>query len=253
MEVKIVQQKDSILSNSVYLDIYVDKNKKTKINNIEIVGLEAFQEKKIKKKLKKTKEKRFGRIFSPSKMVDDLYEEDKDNLIAFYNKNGYRNMKISKDSVWNHDNETVNIYLEIDEGNQFFYRDITWTGNYVYPDSILARVLGIQKGDVYNPEEMSKRLSFNPTGTDINGLYMDDGYLFFSIDPVEVMVENDSIDIEMRIFEGEQATIRNVIVNGNTKTSDHVIFQRNQNRSWAEIQPFRFDSYPTRIGNTWLF
>jgi outer membrane protein insertion porin family len=225
VEIKVVQQKDSILANSVYLDIYIDKKKKTKINDIELVGVNAFQEKKIRKKLKKTKEKRFGRIFSPSKMVDEKYEEDKDNLVAFYNKNGYRNMKIDQDSIWNHDDETVNVYLKIDEGNKFFYRNITWTGNYVYPDSILSRILGIQKGDVFNPEEMSKRLSFNPTGTDINGLYMDDGYLFFSIDPVEVMVENDSIDIEMRIFEGEQATIRNIIVNGNTKTSDHVIFR----------------------------
>ena len=224
-EIRLVPQKDSIMSNSVMLNIYIDKKQKVKIEKLEIEGITAFKEKKIRRKLKKTKEKKFGRIFSPSKMIDSKYEEDKDNLIAFYNKNGYRNAEILADSVVENDNNTVNVYLHLKEGSQFFYRNITWVGNYVYPDSVLAQVLSIERGDIYDPEELNKRLSFNPTGTDVTSLYMDNGYLFFNINPVEIMVENDSIDIEMRVFEGEQAEIRNIIVNGNTKTSDHVIYR----------------------------
>lgn len=225
VDVKIVPRKDSIMTNSVMLNIYIDKKSKVKIKELEIEGITAFKEKKVYRKLKKTKEKRFGRIFNPSKMIDEKYIEDKDNLIAFYNKNGYRDAKIVTDSIVNNDDNTVSVYMKLNEGNKFFYRNISWVGNYIYPDSILSQVLGIAKGDVYDAAELSKRLSFNPTGTDITALYMDNGYLFFNVEPIEVQVENDSIDIEMRIYEGEQAEIRNVIVNGNTKTSDHVIYR----------------------------
>jgi len=218
-EVKIVPQKDSIMSNSVMLNIYIDKKDKVRIQKLTIEGVTAFKDKKVRRKLKKTKQKRFGRIFSPSKMVDTKYEEDKEALLAFYNQNGYRDAKIVTDEVIDNGNNTVNVYMQIEEGRQFFYRNITWVGNYVYPDSILESVLGLERGAIYDAEELNKRLNFNPTGTDITSLYMDNGYLFFSINPIEVMVDGDSIDVEMRIYEGEQAEIRNIIVNGNTKTS----------------------------------
>lgn len=224
-EIKIVPQKDTVMSNSVMLNIYIDKKEKVKIENLTIDGITAFKDKKVRRKLKKTKEKRPFRIFTPSKLIDDRYEEDKENLIAFYNRNGYRNAKILTDSITDNEDNTVNIYMHLDEGRQFFYRNVTWVGNYVYPDSILGQVLGLNRGDIYDEEELNKRLNFNPTGTDITSLYMDNGYLFFNINPVEVMVEGDSIDVEMRVYEGEQAEIRNVIVNGNTKTSDHVIYR----------------------------
>ena len=224
-EIKIVPQKDSVMSNSVMLNIYIDKKEKVKISQFTIEGITAFKEKKVRRKLKKTKEQRFGRIFSPSKLIDEKYEEDKENLIAFYNKNGYRDAKVVTDSITDNGDNTVKIFLQIDEGRQFFYRNVSWVGNYVYQDSVLTQVLGIKRGDIYDAEELNTRLNFNPTGTDITSLYMDNGYLFFNINPVEVMVEGDSIDVEMRIYEGEQAEIRNIIVNGNTKTSDHVIFR----------------------------
>lgn len=225
VEVKVIPQKDTLLSNSVSLNIYIKKNKKTKINDITIDGITAFPEKKIYRQLKKTKEKRFGRIFSPSKMLDSKYEEDKENVINFYNTQGYRNMAIVEDKVTDNEDGTVDIYMKIEEGNRFYHRNINWVGNYVYPDSILSKILGIERGNIYNPEELSKRINFNPTGTDVYSLYMDNGYLFFRLDPVEIAVENDSVDLEMRIYEGEQAEIRQVNVYGNTKTSDHVIYR----------------------------
>jgi len=225
VSVEVQQREDTVLSNSVILQLNIDRGPKVKINEIQLVGNTAFDDKRLKKKLKKTKEKRFLRIFSPSKYIEDEFENDKNQLVQFYRENGYRNASIVSDSVWRHDEKTVNIKIEIDEGNKFYYRNIEWTGNYKYDDETLTKVLGIQRGDVYNPTELSERLNFNPGGTDVTSLYMDDGYLFFSVDPVEVLVEEDSIDIEMRIFEGEQATISKVIVNGNTQTNDHVIYR----------------------------
>ncbi|UZR93515.1 outer membrane protein assembly factor BamA [Chondrinema litorale] len=225
VDVTIVPQKDTVLSNSVILKVIIDKKSKVKINEIKFEGIAAFEEKKLKKKMKKTKEKKFLRIFSPSKFIPEEYENDKQKLIDFYNQNGYRNMAIVEDTVYDHDEKTVNIDLKIEEGEKFFYRNIDWTGNYKYTDDQLSMVLGIDRGDVYNPKELNERLNFNPQGTDVTSLYMDDGYLFFSVEPVEVLVEGDSIDIEMRMFEGEQATINKVIVNGNTQTNDHVIFR----------------------------
>ncbi|MBX2840386.1 MAG: outer membrane protein assembly factor BamA [Flammeovirgaceae bacterium] len=225
-EVKIVQEKDTILSNSVVLRINIDKKSKVRISEIEFVGISALEEKKLEKKMKKTKER--GGIFSafkPTKFIEEEYENDKNALIAFYNENGYRNANIVSDSVFPSSDNTVKIKITIDEGEKFYYRDINWTGNYLYDDEHLSRVLGINRGDVYNQSELSERLNFSPNSTDVTSLYMDDGYLFFSVEPVEVLVEGDSIDIEMRMFEGEQATINKVIVNGNTQTNDHVIFR----------------------------
>ena len=223
--VNIVQQKDTVLSNSVILKIVIDKKTKVKINEIKFNGIAAFEEKKLKKKMKKTKQKRFMRIFSPSKFIPAEYENDKQKLVEYYNQNGYRNATIAFDTVYNHNEKTVNIEFDIEEGKKFYYRNIDWTGNYKYTDEQLSTVLGVKKGDVYNPTELSERLNFSPQSTDVTSLYMDDGYLFFSVEPVEVLVEEDSIDIEMRMFEGEQATISKVIVNGNTQTNDHVIFR----------------------------
>ena len=221
----ISQKKDTFLANSIMVNIHIKKNKKVKIENIQVEGNAVFNENRIKKKLKKTKEKRFIRIFKPSKFIANTYEEDKKKLIQYYNQQGYKDAKIEYDSVVNIGKKRVKILLKLYEGPKFYYRNIYWTGNYKYDSKTLRSVLGLKKGDVYNPESLSKRLNFNPTGTDITSLYMDDGYLFFSINPVEVLVENDSLDIEMRIHEGEQANINKIIVNGNTKTSDHVIYR----------------------------
>jgi len=224
VSVNILQKKDTLTAgNWVYLEINVNRNKKVKINDIVFEGDLTVKESVLRRKLKKTKERRFGRIFSPSKYLDAEFESDRGNLITFYNQQGYRNAQVEEWEVSNHDDQSVNIRMKINEGKKFYYRNIHWTGNFVYTSEQLDKVLGIAKGDVYNPEELSKRLNFSQTSSDITSLYMDDGYLFFNIQPIEVNVSEDSIDIEMRIFEGEQANINKVIIQGNTITSDHVI------------------------------
>lgn len=120
-------------------------------------------------------------------------------------------------------NKRIGIDIKIDEGNRYYFRKITWEGNYVYSDARLDSILRINSGEVYDKELLDRKLNFNPKGLDVSSLYLDNGYLFFRVEPVEVAIENDSIDIEMRIYEGPQATINKVNIVGNTRTSDHVI------------------------------
>lgn len=162
-------------------------------------------------------------FFNGSKFIKNDYEEDKQKVIAFYNSKGFRDAEIVFDSVYKHDEKSINIDLRVDEGPKYYFRNITWVGNYVHSDKVLSTILDINKGDIYNRELIEKKIHFNPRGADISGLYMDDGYLFFEIKPYEIAVEGDSIDIEMRIREGDQATINNVYIKGNERTSDHVI------------------------------
>ncbi|WP_338815213.1 outer membrane protein assembly factor BamA [Bernardetia sp. Wsw4-3y2] len=224
VEVNIVQKKDTTLANSVRLEIDVNKGKKVRIQDIEIEGNAAITDKKLKRKLKKTKEYSPLNIFRSSKFIPSEFKNDKKSLIAYYNKEGYRDAYIISDTVKTVE-DGVKIKMTVNEGNKYHYRNITWSGNYIHSDTLLNSVLGVRKGDVYNPEDLQKRMSYNPTGLDITSLYMDDGYLFFNVQPIEVRVDNDSIDIEMRIYEGDQATISKVIVTGNTRTRDHVILR----------------------------
>ncbi|MFT2009186.1 outer membrane protein assembly factor BamA [Pontibacter sp. 13R65] len=226
VKINITQKPDSVLPNSVVLNINVDKGNKVKIADINFVGNEAFPEKKLQRQLKKTKEKRWYKLLTSSKFVRSEYENDKQLLIDFYNNEGYRDAVIVSDSVYRIGDDRLGVTITIDEGSRYFYRNITWTGNYIYDDAYLSRVLGISKGDVYNKQELEKRLSFNPTGgVDVSALYQNDGYLFSNIEPVEVKVEGDSIDLEMRVTEGPQATINKVTITGNDKTSEHVILR----------------------------
>ncbi|MCB0486914.1 MAG: BamA/TamA family outer membrane protein [Cyclobacteriaceae bacterium] len=162
-------------------------------------------------------------IFATSKFIRSEYEEDKLKLIDYYNSLGYRDAEIVSDTIVRYSRDRVDVVMKVNEGRKYYFRDITWTGNYIHTAATLNEILDIEKGDVYNRELIDKKTTFNPKGPDISGLYMDDGYLFFRITPVEVAVEGDSIDIEMRIFEGDQATIREVTITGNERTSEHVI------------------------------
>ena len=162
-------------------------------------------------------------LFAPSKFIMSEFEEDKLKLIEFYNSQGYRDAEVVSDTIIRYSKDRIDVKLNIFEGRKYYFRDIKWTGKYIYSADVLNRILDIQKGDVYNKELIDKKTNFNPKGPDISGLYMDDGYLFFRVTPIEVAVEGDSIDIEMRIFEGEQATIKNVWIAGNERTSEHVI------------------------------
>ncbi|WP_161890108.1 outer membrane protein assembly factor BamA [Pontibacter russatus] len=225
-KINITQRPDSTLPNSVMLNINVDKGDKVKIADIEFVGNEAFPDKKLRKQLKKTKEKKWYKIFTSSKYNQTQYETDKQSLLDFYNSEGYRDATIVSDSVYRISDDRLGIRIVLDEGKRYYFRNITWEGNYLYEDEYLARVLGIEKGDVYNQQELEKRITYNPTGgIDVSALYQNDGYLFSDINPVEVRVEGDSIDLEMRVTEGPQATINKITITGNDKTSDHVILR----------------------------
>jgi outer membrane protein insertion porin family len=226
-KVTITEKKDSTsaIRNGALINIDVQRGRRVKIKTLDIEGVKAFEIDKISRQFKKTKQRKFGRIFKPSKFIEAEYNKDKEKLSTFYSSNGFRNFRIISDSVWDVDNRHVGIKIKIEEGRKFYHRNISWVGNSLYTDEQLNKVLGIDKGAVYNPEDLNKRLTYNPQQLDISSLYMDDGYLFFNINPVEVNVEGDSIDIEMRIFEGEQATINRITIHGNSKTSDHVILR----------------------------
>lgn len=162
-------------------------------------------------------------IFASSKFIKSDFEEDKKKLVEYYNSQGFRDAEIISDTLYNYDDKNINVRINVYEGHKYYFRNITWVGNYLHSSNTLNKVLDIKKGDVYNKEMLDKKTTFNPKGADISGLYMDDGYLFFQVDPIEVAVVGDSIDIEMRIREGDQATIDEVIISGNERTNDHVI------------------------------
>ena len=224
-QVNINADEYAYMENGVEIRIAVDKGRRIKINKIRIEGNQEFADAKLKRKMKEIKEKAFWRVWARSKYLPKKFEESKDNLVAFYNENGYRNMRIVSDTIYNVDNRNVEVSMNIFEGDQFFFRDITWVGNYKYSDDTLTQVLGIRKGDSYNSTLLQQRLSGDPNQQDVSSLYLDDGYLFYNADPVEILVEGDSIDLEMRMNEGPQATIRKIIIEGNTKTSDYVILR----------------------------
>lgn len=162
-------------------------------------------------------------VFNGSKFIPSDFDDDKNKIIDYYNSQGYRDAEILSDTVVNYDSRSIDVNFKISEGHKYYFRNIIFTGNYLHSSSTLNKILDIKKGDVYNNELIQRKLSYNPKGADISGLYMDDGYLFFHPESVEVAVENDSIDVEIRITEGDQATIDEVIISGNTRTSDHVI------------------------------
>ena len=165
-------------------------------------------------------------IFKSSKFVKSDYEEDKKLLINYYKSKGYRDAAIASDTTYTYDASNMNIVFKMDPGVKYYFRNIAWEGNFLYPDETLDGVLGIKKGDTYDLELINKKLTFNPTGgLDISALYMDDGYLFFNVNPVETRIVGDSIDMEMRMYEGAQATIDKVYITGNDKTNDHVIMR----------------------------
>jgi outer membrane protein insertion porin family len=216
---------DTSVTNSVFLEINVQKNKKVKIKNINIHGNEFLTDNKVRRHLKETKQKRLWHIFKSSKFIQEDYKADLEKVIEKYNELGFRDSKIVKDSISKNNNKSITLDLWIYEGKKFFFRDINFVGNTKYSSKQLSEILKIKKGDTYNQKALEQNLSFNPNGYDISSLYMDDGYLFFQAIPVEMQVDNDSIDIEIRIREGKQARINKVTVKGNSKTNDHVVIR----------------------------
>ncbi len=246
-EVEIIQKPDSNFVNSVILFITVKPNKRVKIKEIRFHGnmdnatfktqlvkqnapfwkksffKSPFNDNKLRGKLKETKQKTWYNIFKSSKYVESNYKTDKDAIITKYNEKGYRDARITKDSLSVNADKSLSLDIWIEEGNQYFFRNISWVGNTKYSSEFLGKYLGIRKGDIYNQSLLDNKLFVEESS--LSSLYLDDGYLFFNLTPVEVSVQSDSIDIEMRMQEGKQATINRVTVVGNTKTNDHVILR----------------------------
>ncbi|MBQ2853566.1 MAG: BamA/TamA family outer membrane protein [Bacteroidales bacterium] len=264
VNVMVASEPDTTRDNYVNLTLDIDKGPKVRIAEIIIEGNEDLTDAQLRKAMKETKVKgNFDplnplgptvvnslwdfirlkpkqamtritdyfcdnyrpRIFKSSKYLEKNYEDDKQKIIDRYNQNGYRDAYIISDSIYRIDDKNLGINIKVQEGNKYYFRNIDWVGNTKYDTAYLNRVLGIRKGDVYNRELLQTNLTYNEGGYDISALYMDDGYLFFSVDPVEVRVENDSIDLEIRMYEGDQATIGKVTIKGNTKTNDHVVMR----------------------------
>lgn len=261
--VTITQVPDTIFRDHIRLFIDVDKKKKIKIQHINIAGNAYYTDYKIRRMFKETKERSvfkpfadldtlggtvwnqlwndhkkipktllyYGfdhikvKIFKSSKFLRDNWEGDKELLIAKYNQKGFRDARIVHDTTYRVDEENINLDVTIDEGHQYYFRNVKWIGNSKYTSAELSQTLGIKKGDIYDPVKLDQRLYMDQGGGDISSLYMDKGYLFFQLEPVEILVGEDSIDLEIRIYEGDQARINKVTVSGNTKTNDHVILR----------------------------
>ena len=227
-EVFIRQRDDVAAKNQVILDIDVDKKEKLKVRSIIIDGDNQLGEKKIKGTLfskgafAKTHEAgKLANILKSKKFTPERWAEDKKNLITKYNEYGYRDAMIVKDSVWNVDPKHVDIYVKVDEGKKYYIRNIKWVGNTVYSTDYLSRLLDMKKGDVYNQTYLNKRLSQDEDA--VGNAYWNNGYLFYNLQPTEVNIVGDSIDLEMRITEGQQARINRVKINGNDRLYENVV------------------------------
>ena len=219
----IISQKDDVANdNQVIVDVNIDKKEKVKVHEITIVGNKAIKTSKLKRVMKKTNEKgKLKNLFRTKKFINEKYEEDKQLIIDKYNELGYRDAVIVKDSVSPFDDKTVNVYIEIDEGDKYYLRNVTWVGNTLYPSEQLNYLLRMKKGDVYNQKLLNERLSSDEDA--IGNLYYNNGYLFYNLDPVEINIDGDSIDLEMRIYEGRQATINKIKINGNDRLYENVV------------------------------
>lgn len=221
-EVTVEELNDERRPNNVRLVFDIDQGDKVKIKEIAFDGNEQLTDKKLRKQMKNTKQK--SALFKKSVLIEDDYKEDKEAIIYYANNVGFRDARILSDSIYRDDKGEVHLLIDMYEGPRYYFGNITWKGNTIYDDDALQRILGIEKGDVYNKELLDTRLSYNAIdGRDVTSVYMDNGYLFFRIDPIEKAIRGDTIDLEMRIFEGPQATIDRVEIQGNTKTHEHVI------------------------------
>jgi len=263
-EVTFKEKPNKKMDNFEDLTIGIKKNKKVKIGEINIYGNEEVSDGKIYSTMKETKKRGYFNPLNPlgplvfdltadaatlkfkkfqddianyvsdnykvnimkgSKYIESNYKDDLNLIVAKYNQMGYRDAHITSDSVYTIDKQNIGIDITIEEGNKYYFRKIDWVGNTIYTSAFLTKILGIRKGDVYNKELLETNLNYNPMGFDISSLYMDNGYLFFSAVPMEVYVSSDSIDLEIRIFEGKQARINKVTIQGNEKTNDHVVIR----------------------------
>ncbi|MCF0164074.1 MAG: BamA/TamA family outer membrane protein [Bacteroidales bacterium] len=224
-KVDVLTENDTLIKNAVKVTFAVDRGKKVKVKRINYSGVEGISKFKLDWSMKKTKDMTWYNLFSSKKFNEDEYPGDKEKLIETLNELGYRDAKIVKDSIYFMEDNRLGIDFQLEQGKRYYFRNITWTGNSVYPAEALSDVLKINKGDIYDVVTMNERLYGGGKDGDItiNKLFSDNGYLFFSVTPVEVNIVGDSVDVEMRIVEGKQATFNNVIISGNNVTNENVI------------------------------
>lgn len=220
--VHIRQVPDVSKDNQVFLDVEVDRHNKVKVHKIYIGGNEVLSDRKVKGAMKKTNENgNLLNLFKQKKFVESDYKDDKNRIIQKYNELGYRDARILRDSVVRYDDKTVDVYIDVEEGKKYYISDINWVGNSVYPTEFLNDVLGIYPGDVYNQKLLEKRMKDDDDA--VSSFYLDNGYLFFQLIPIEENVKGDSIALQMRVIEGPQATINRVVINGNDQLFEKVI------------------------------
>lgn len=201
--------------------VTIEKNKRVKVEDIVFEGNTDYSNWKLHRTMKKTKRKVWY-VLKRSKYIPKDYATDKESIIAKYKADGYRDVAITKDTIYNLDSDLKKIVITIDEGKKYYFRNISWLGNSVYKTDLLEKVLALKKGDIYDESLLQEKI-FGLDG--VSSLYLDNGYLFFNAEPIELNIDNDSVDIEIRIYEGQQAMINNIIVSGNSKTNDHVIYR----------------------------
>ena len=225
VDVDVRTKKDTMVRSAIRVNFAIDKGEKVKIKTITFKGNDHVKESKLVRSMKKTRDARFSNFFSSKKFNEFEYENDKRSMISAFNEAGYRDARIIKDTMYYVEPGRLQIDFEVDEGRQYYFRDITWTGNSVYSSETLNNILMIKKGDIYDVVTMEKRLfgGGKQNEYDISKLYRDNGYLFFNLQPVEMNIEGDSVDVEMRIVEGKPATLNNIIINGNDLTNERVV------------------------------
>lgn len=220
--VDFIQKDDPTQPNNIILTVAVDKKEKVRIAEITFKGNDYFSQNQLRHKMKNTKQKSIN-FFKASKYISEKYDEDKQKLETFYNDNGFKDFKILGDSLYKLTENRVGLLIRINEGKQYFLRNIDWVGNSVYRKEDLGKVFNIKKGSVYNQSHIEDRLNGSSGAQDaVSSLYQDNGYLFSRLIPVEAKVDHDSVDLEIRIFEGDQAYLNNIIITGNTRTNEHV-------------------------------
>ena len=230
-KVTIDTKADTTDVNNQKMLVSVDRGDRVKVRSISFEGNEVYKPKKLRKKLKNTKLEFPGRFWKRSKYIEADFEEDLKKLLDFYKEKGYRDARIISDSIVVDDNK-IDVVVKVQEGNKYYFGNVDFIGNSVYSDAQLSRVLGIKAGDTYNGVLLRKRIAdqTKPDGDDLTNLYQNNGYLFSSINPVEVSAVNDTINFEVRITEGKPAYFNRISVKGNDRTNDHVIYREIRTR-----------------------
>ncbi|MBQ2424677.1 MAG: outer membrane protein assembly factor BamA, partial [Alistipes sp.] len=225
-EVTATYENDSVIKQGVNVTFHVTKNPRVRIGAITFEGNNNFEGKRLERTFKKTHRVSI-KFWQATKLLEPDYEEDKDLLIDFYNSKGFRNAHILSDSIYRIDDKRIGIHIKLNEGNKYYIRNVNWVGNSRYETEHLDKLLAVKKGDVYDKKSIHKRLGIgkeaNPDDMSISSLYQNEGYLVSQIEPAEIVVGADSLDLELRVFEGKQFTINNVGISGNMRVNDEVI------------------------------